>query len=270
MRFWWNVLHWFNQMHQLCTYYCLFNLLWEIRNLTIDSSICFIKHMIDILLNHSQHIFVTLFRFGEFSFVKLLTFDLFWCLEILVRIFSLFVCFFYFYFFLSCFLWFPLSRFLIPSTPHHHIAITLGRLGFVCPHDVAPHLQQFAQRWSVSFANLFSFHWFIIIVIVIISNPFGYECDAKGSLRWFFIDPCLVVMSEGVCRCATYETMKRRIQPFVVCATWLQSILAVSCTTLSSFATLSLHGSALGQTSRSNSWKYIIFLIRTNYVSTNY
>ena len=46
---------------------------------------------------------------------------------------------------------------IICRFPHNHtnIAITLGRLGFVCPHDVAPHLQQFAQRWSVSFANFF-------------------------------------------------------------------------------------------------------------------
>lgn len=116
-------------MHQLCTYYCLFNLLWEIRNLTIDSSICFIKHMIDILLNHSQHIFVTLFRFGEFSFVKLLTFDLFWCLEILVRIFSLFVCFFYFYFFSFLFpLISPVPVFdsIYPTPPYSHYLRSSG------------------------------------------------------------------------------------------------------------------------------------------------
>ena len=44
------------------------------------------------------------------------------------------------------------------------LAITLGRLGFVCPHDVAPHLQQFAQRWSVSLIFLFytSIHFVLV------------------------------------------------------------------------------------------------------------
>lgn len=29
------------------------------------------------------------------------------------------------------------------------VAITIGRLGYVCPHDVAPVLQQFVRQWSV-------------------------------------------------------------------------------------------------------------------------
>jgi len=41
-----------------------------------------------------------------------------------------------------------------PKTLLENTAITLGRLGFVCPHDVAPHLQQFAQRWCMSLRNI--------------------------------------------------------------------------------------------------------------------
>lgn len=40
------------------------------------------------------------------------------------------------------------------------VAITIGRLGFVCPHDVAPMLQQFVRQWCVNF--------FIIIFYYII------------------------------------------------------------------------------------------------------
>lgn len=31
--------------------------------------------------------------------------------------------------------------------PHGYIAITIGRLGLVCPQDVAPLLQQFIRQW---------------------------------------------------------------------------------------------------------------------------
>lgn len=30
------------------------------------------------------------------------------------------------------------------------LAITIGRLGLVCPHDVAPLLQQFVRQWCVN------------------------------------------------------------------------------------------------------------------------
>lgn len=30
------------------------------------------------------------------------------------------------------------------------LAITIGRLGLVCPHDVAPLLQQFVRQWCVT------------------------------------------------------------------------------------------------------------------------
>lgn len=34
-----------------------------------------------------------------------------------------------------------------PPTPPHPTAITIGRLGFVCPQEVAPMLQQFIRPW---------------------------------------------------------------------------------------------------------------------------
>lgn len=33
-------------------------------------------------------------------------------------------------------------------------AITIGRLGFVCPHEVAPVLQQFVRQWCISLRNI--------------------------------------------------------------------------------------------------------------------
>ena len=31
-----------------------------------------------------------------------------------------------------------------------NLAITIGRLGFVCPMEVAPSLQQFVRQWCVN------------------------------------------------------------------------------------------------------------------------
>lgn len=38
------------------------------------------------------------------------------------------------------------------------LAITIGRLGYVCPQEVAPMLQQFIRPWCVLF-NLFFIHF---------------------------------------------------------------------------------------------------------------
>lgn len=45
------------------------------------------------------------------------------------------------------------------------LAITIGRLGYVCPVEVAPYLQDFVRQWCVT--NLFSIitnfycHWLL-------------------------------------------------------------------------------------------------------------
>jgi hypothetical protein len=41
------------------------------------------------------------------------------------------------------------------------LAITIGRLGYVCPVEVAPSLQQFVRQWCVTFIYLFFYYKFI-------------------------------------------------------------------------------------------------------------
>jgi hypothetical protein len=41
-----------------------------------------------------------------------------------------------------------------------NLAITIGRLGLVCPAEVAPNLQQFIRQWSVLILIYFSFQFF--------------------------------------------------------------------------------------------------------------
>ncbi len=54
------------------------------------------------------------------------------------------------------------SHYLLPvsSCYHGNVAITIGRLGLVCPQEVAPMLQQFIRQWCVnlSFHSVFNFH----------------------------------------------------------------------------------------------------------------
>lgn len=61
------------------------------------------------------------------------------------------------------------------------VAITIGRLGYVCPHDVAPVLHQFVRLWSV--VNFF-YYYFIFNIYVFISSKFFYfDC---GWCLFFF------------------------------------------------------------------------------------
>lgn len=55
------------------------------------------------------------------------------------------------------------------------VAITIGRLGFVCPHDVAPMLQQFVRQWCVNFFIIIIFYYSIAyILLFIISTLFKH------------------------------------------------------------------------------------------------
>ena len=45
------------------------------------------------------------------------------------------------------------------------LAITIGRLGLVCPQDVAPHLHQFIRQWCVNFFLLLLIFIFIFYMI---------------------------------------------------------------------------------------------------------
>ena len=43
------------------------------------------------------------------------------------------------------------------------LAITIGRLGLVCPQEVAPLLPQFIQKWCVSVFFLLFTSWFVFV-----------------------------------------------------------------------------------------------------------
>lgn len=83
----------------------------------------------------------------------------------------LFLCVLFFDWFLSC----PLA-----------LAITIGRLGYVCPHDVAPLLQQFVRQWCVTPL----LYIIIIIIIIIIINVHYilylviFTCTLLPSWNW--------------------------------------------------------------------------------------
>ncbi|XP_077285627.1 transportin 1 isoform X2 [Arctopsyche grandis] len=78
-----------------------------------------------------------------------------------------------------------------PKTLLENTAITIGRLGYVCPHDVAPVLQQFVRQWCMSLRNIrdneekdSAFRGMCQMITV---NPGGvvgdfvYFCDAVAS-----------------------------------------------------------------------------------------
>lgn len=91
-----------------------------------------------------------------------------------------------------------------PKTLLENTAITIGRLGFVCPHDVAPVLQQFVRQWCTSLRNIrdneekdSAFRGMCHMITV---NPGGvvqdfiFFCDAvaswitpKDDLKEFFV-----------------------------------------------------------------------------------
>lgn len=55
----------------------------------------------------------------------------------------------------------------LPKTENETVAITIGRLGYVCPHDVAPMLQQFVRQWCVNFfIILYSINYLSIFFIL--------------------------------------------------------------------------------------------------------
>lgn len=91
-------------------------------------------------------------------------------------------------------------------------AITIGRLGYVCPQEVAPHLQQFIRPWCTSLRNIrdneekdSAFRGICAMVSV---NPAGvvpdfiYFCDAiaswvspKADLKHMFHEVSCLVLS---------------------------------------------------------------------------
>ena len=97
----------------------------------------------------------------------------------------------------------PLADFFYLS----FVAITIGRLGFVCPKEVAPYLQQFIRPWCSSLRNIRDNEEkdsaFRGICSMISVNPSGviqdfiYFCDAvaswnnpKSDLKNMFLEVC--------------------------------------------------------------------------------
>ncbi|CAB0031945.1 unnamed protein product [Trichogramma brassicae] len=78
-----------------------------------------------------------------------------------------------------------------PKTLLENTAITIGRLGLVCPQDVAPMLQQFVQQWCTSLRNIRDNEEkdsaFRGMCLMISANPAGvvndfiFFCDAVAS-----------------------------------------------------------------------------------------
>ena len=105
------------------------------------------------------------FDFGFFTFFFLTTF------HFLFQKCDWFLCMFCWLDVFLCF--FPL--YLLPvyvlSTRRRIIAITIGRLGLVCPQDVAPHLHQFIRQWCVTF------FFFPFIMIILLMIYFGHLID---------------------------------------------------------------------------------------------
>ncbi|XP_071439731.1 transportin-1 isoform X1 [Hetaerina americana] len=86
-----------------------------------------------------------------------------------------------------------------PKTLLENTAITIGRLGYVCPHDVAPLLQQFVQQWCTSLRNIRDNEEkdsaFRGICQMISVNPAGVVCDyiffCDAVASWVSLKPDL-------------------------------------------------------------------------------
>lgn len=86
-----------------------------------------------------------------------------------------------------------INRPKLPRNLVENCAITIGRLGFVCPVVVAPHLQEFAKRWCRALVHVRApeekEHCFLGLCYMVKVNPngivadFKYMCGAVASLE---------------------------------------------------------------------------------------
>ncbi len=101
----------------------------------------------------------------------------------------LFVCLFLFVFssplIRSCLGW----RLVLYNRDCVTLAITIGRLGYVCPQEVAPMLQQFIRPWCVLFNLLF--HSFSLSVYLLAFLPMALSLSFSQSLS---LSPNLVLV----------------------------------------------------------------------------
>ncbi|KAF7234460.1 Transportin 1 [Paragonimus skrjabini miyazakii] len=78
-----------------------------------------------------------------------------------------------------------------PKTLHENTAITIGRLGFVCPSEVAPHLSLFIRHWCLFLRNIrdneekdSAFRGICNLITLnptSVLNDFLFFCDAVAS-----------------------------------------------------------------------------------------
>uniref|UniRef100_M4BCU6 Importin N-terminal domain-containing protein n=1 Tax=Hyaloperonospora arabidopsidis (strain Emoy2) TaxID=559515 RepID=M4BCU6_HYAAE len=86
-----------------------------------------------------------------------------------------------------------INRPKLPRNLVENCAITIGRLGYVCPNVVAPHLQEFAMRWCRALAHVRApeekEHCFLGLCYMVKANPNGivadfmFMCGAIASLE---------------------------------------------------------------------------------------
>ncbi|KAF1781744.1 Armadillo-type fold [Phytophthora cactorum] len=86
-----------------------------------------------------------------------------------------------------------INRPKLPRNLVENCAITIGRLGYVCPNVVAPHLQEFAKRWCRALAHVRApeekEHCFLGLCYMVKANPNGivadfmFMCGAIASLE---------------------------------------------------------------------------------------
>lgn len=89
----------------------------------------------------------------------------------------------------------------------HCAAITIGRLGYVCPQEVAPQLQQFIRPWWVSYGHYYQLD----------------EIEVSYLVLWinFTSILCYLYLLSGARHWGTSEIMKRRTQPSGESVWWL-------------------------------------------------
>ncbi|KAF4044786.1 HEAT-like repeat [Phytophthora infestans] len=86
-----------------------------------------------------------------------------------------------------------INRPKLPRNLVENCAITIGRLGYVCPNVVAPHLHEFAKRWCRALAHVRApeekEHCFLGLCYMVKANPNGivadfmFMCGAIASLE---------------------------------------------------------------------------------------
>uniref|UniRef100_A0A672QJD9 Transportin-1 n=1 Tax=Sinocyclocheilus grahami TaxID=75366 RepID=A0A672QJD9_SINGR len=95
-----------------------------------------------------------------------------------------------------------------PKTLLENTAITIGRLGYVCPQEVAPMLQQFIRPWCVLFNLLF--HSFPLSVYLLaflptlLSLSFSHSLNLSPNLVPVFLKRLLLFFTP----CASIETAR--------------------------------------------------------------